>query len=634
MNKICWKGRAFKALSFGQNSKKAGRNFSGSITIFHRGGGSKKLLRRIDFQRKNLAKGCIERIEYDPNRTARIALVRWSNIKLNDSMSNVQSTNPGHQIERVRALEVTIGVPRLELSSTCRRLNWRPRLLFAHGTSFLRRSFLPYSQFEQNVMYRAAVSYRIPQRFVPERTTKLAEQKVLLFADSVTNAHSHERCAVENIPYTRSASADSAQRFAQSEKVRQFRHSVHSTVAGSPAGNRIRPLTELTVPKVPTVQGTRSVRSAFSYILASDGLRCGDEILNITALPSVGSLDQAPKDSYSLMSKTGSRDENLLQPIGTILKCEPNFLTDVISSHKAVGCLHPAGSEPKPKRATQQTEPKVPQVLSSASAQRVLGVSVEPDTIRPSDHVDDLYQKSGISLPLWLVPIGSVLHNIELYPSGGGKIARAAGTSAQLVRRAELVAPVAVSSLHESLAGGPPYGSPVGWTSGEVTLAGEGGRQVLQHASYVSEQREVLQFSQNRAFESPTMDPTFQGAQQRDLLKRGTSVLRSSVSSPPTPVHRYMRGSSLCTIRLPSGQQQLLDLRCRATIGCVSNIEHRARMLTKAGQSRWLGFRPVVRGVAMNPIDHPHGGGAGRTKGGRPSVSPWGKPAKRARRYR
>ncbi|XP_044382043.1 60S ribosomal protein L2, mitochondrial [Triticum aestivum] len=83
-----------------------------------------------------------------------------------------------------------------------------------------------------------------------------------------------------------------------------------------------------------------------------------------------------------------------------------------------------------------------------------------------------------------------------------------------------------------------------------------------------------------------------------------------------------------CLVRLPSGVEKLIDSRCRATIGVVSNATHGARKLRKAGHSRWLGRRPVVRGVAMNPVDHPHGGGEGRTKGGRPSVSPWGKPTK------
>lgn len=83
-----------------------------------------------------------------------------------------------------------------------------------------------------------------------------------------------------------------------------------------------------------------------------------------------------------------------------------------------------------------------------------------------------------------------------------------------------------------------------------------------------------------------------------------------------------------CVLRLPSGAEKTVDSRCRATIGIVSNPSHGTRKLRKAGHSRWLGRRPVVRGVAMNPVDHPHGGGEGRTKGGRPSVSPWGKPTK------
>ncbi|KAK9751179.1 hypothetical protein RND81_02G247800 [Saponaria officinalis] len=80
-------------------------------------------------------------------------------------------------------------------------------------------------------------------------------------------------------------------------------------------------------------------------------------------------------------------------------------------------------------------------------------------------------------------------------------------------------------------------------------------------------------------------------------------------------------------VRLPSGVDKLVDTRCRATIGTLSNPSHGANKLRKAGHSRWLGRRPVVRGMAMNPVDHPHGGGEGRNKG-RLSVTPWGKPTK------
>jgi large subunit ribosomal protein L2 len=81
-------------------------------------------------------------------------------------------------------------------------------------------------------------------------------------------------------------------------------------------------------------------------------------------------------------------------------------------------------------------------------------------------------------------------------------------------------------------------------------------------------------------------------------------------------------------IRLPSSEVRLIHLNCRATIGQVGNEEHGNIKIGKAGRSRWLGRRPKVRGVAMNPVDHPHGGGEGRTSGGRHPVSPWGVPTK------
>lgn len=82
------------------------------------------------------------------------------------------------------------------------------------------------------------------------------------------------------------------------------------------------------------------------------------------------------------------------------------------------------------------------------------------------------------------------------------------------------------------------------------------------------------------------------------------------------------------TLRLPSTEMRQVHLNCRATVGRVGNEEHGNIKLGKAGRSRWLGRRPKVRGVAMNPVDHPHGGGEGRTSGGRHPVTPWGVPTK------
>jgi large subunit ribosomal protein L2 len=94
------------------------------------------------------------------------------------------------------------------------------------------------------------------------------------------------------------------------------------------------------------------------------------------------------------------------------------------------------------------------------------------------------------------------------------------------------------------------------------------------------------------------------------------------------------RDSGYAQIRLKSGEVRRVRLECMATIGAVSNPDHGNIKLGKAGRSRWLGRRPVVRGVAMNPVDHPHGGGEGRTSGGRHPVTPWGKPTKGMRTRR
>ena len=86
--------------------------------------------------------------------------------------------------------------------------------------------------------------------------------------------------------------------------------------------------------------------------------------------------------------------------------------------------------------------------------------------------------------------------------------------------------------------------------------------------------------------------------------------------------------SGMITIKLPSGEMRMVSEQCIATIGMVGNKSHESIVIGKAGRSRWLGKRPKVRGVVMNPVDHPHGGGEGRTSGGRHPVSPWGMPTK------
>ncbi|MDR1824074.1 MAG: 50S ribosomal protein L2 [Bifidobacteriaceae bacterium] len=152
-----------------------------------------------------------------------------------------------------------------------------------------------------------------------------------------------------------------------------------------------------------------------------------------------------------------------------------------------------------------------------------------PSRLRQGDRIESGPEadiKPGNNLPMRNIPLGTVIHAVELRPGGGAKLARSAGTSIQLVAK--------------------------------------------------------------------------EGA--------------------------------FAQLRLPSGEIRNVDLRCRATIGEVGNAEQSNISWGKAGRMRWKGRRPHVRGVAMNPIDHPHGGGEGKTSGGRNPVSPWGKPEGRTRK--
>ena len=545
MKKICWKGRAFKALSYGALAR-AGRNFSGSITIFHRGGGSKKLLRRIDFERKNIARGLIERIEYDPNRTARIALVRWSNIELDNLNEFTQAWNSAFR-------------PKKAVGS------FKLKTLFSRDDRF--EPDVAYSQIEQYLLYagrptiqrcvseasmptacslRPAPSSRLPKNppkgprspygvlcppLGPRRGVGVLREEGVAPSgvQSRTEGPSHRPSIGATIGAYRVLGDVNAPPFGPRSPKGVLREGKRACLG--PQGGVLARIPSLgfRVPRASFIEKpisasgpsdlpfggkgpTRVLRQAFSYILACDKLKPGDEIFNI-----------------------GTR--RLFETNGTILLEDPSLESSALTQSPSLQVQDGKLNMKHVKTLAQRRQGTDRFLLSDGleeKADSLTGFSPAPGS--QAIAVEHLYQKNGITLPLWLVPLGSVIHNIELYPGAGGKFARAAGTFAQLVQKA-------------------------------------------------------------------SSDP-------------GGSSSKAS----------------LCSIRLPSGQHQLLDVRCRATIGIVSNIENNTRTLKKAGQSRWLGLRPVVRGVAMNPIDHPHGGGEGRTKGGRPSVSPWGKSAKGQRK--
>ena len=108
----------------------------------------------------------------------------------------------------------------------------------------------------------------------------------------------------------------------------------------------------------------------------------------------------------------------------------------------------------------------------------------------------------------------------------------------------------------------------------------------------------------------------------------GAKMARSAGSG----IQLLAKEAGFATLRLPSGEIRLVEAKCRATVGEVGNAEHELVSLGKAGRNRWLGKRPSVRGVAMNPVDHPLGGGEGKSSGGRHPTSPWGKKEGRTRK--
>jgi large subunit ribosomal protein L2 len=105
---------------------------------------------------------------------------------------------------------------------------------------------------------------------------------------------------------------------------------------------------------------------------------------------------------------------------------------------------------------------------------------------------------------------------------------------------------------------------------------------------------------------------------------KGAQLGRSAGSS----IQLMAKEGDRAILRLPSSEVRVVHLNCRAMIGQVGNVDQFNQSIGKAGRTRWLGVRPTVRGVAMNPVDHPHGGGEGKTSGGRNPVTPWGKPTK------
>nr|QKO27827.1 ribosomal protein L2 [Pentastemona sumatrana] len=481
------KGGALRHFTL-STGKSAGRNSSGRITVFHRGGGSKRLQRKIDLKRSRSSIGIVERIEYDPNRSSRIALVRWIEGVLLRRQRKYNTIE-----ERVRR------PPRKILESTTATIATRLFSFSSLYSPLANKGGTASLSFGSSFGFpRIAVAGTKPAFFAPRMREKLFGKKTFSRKE-IRKWRTH--CVLWAHRIKRKA-ALSWQSLRQQE-----------TLGGAAEHNKSKPKGSLLLNQVlayALCSGRPSYlhasRSFYKALLPVEASRFG----SLPAKP----IGEGPKDGVCKVDRapvTYILASHQLEAGKMVMNCD-------WSKPSKSGFLRPAQNA--------HTYLRFQDLVRTANKGRVEGGSQLAASWprHPAYRYEILYINSqvGNCIPLGDIRMGTWVHDIECNPGQGAKLARAAGTYAKIM-----------------------------------------------------------------------LEP-----------------------------------ASQCLVRLPSGVEKLIDSRCRATIGIVSNPNHGARKLRKAGQSRWLGGRPIVRGVAMNPVDHPHGGGEGRTKGGRPSVSPWGKPTK------
>nr|YP_009674822.1 ribosomal protein L2 [Fossombronia foveolata]QDE12800.1 ribosomal protein L2 [Fossombronia foveolata] len=508
MKNSCWEGKALKQLTSHLKRSSAGRNSSGRITVFHRGGGSKRLQRKIDFKRSTSSMGIVERIEYDPNRSSWIALVRWVEGVL----------RPGKH-------------PALSRANSRREKN-----MFFFGLLF---SFSSLPRQARGIEYEktrpGGPCGQILESSSVLRTRDLEAKEValgplgsFLGLPSIAVAGAKPAFFAFRMKGGPSSLTGRERLLAQGNTFSRSEGRRWRTHSGAPRRKSLvlpwsqgpRAKNGLTISAHGTRKKDRRPEMAGRFPHTILGRRTRDPRERHVVLdPSFYKPEHAPRALRAVGPSGSGRVLRTSEPFTYILASEE------LEAGKTVMNFH--WSKPSTPLNYHQTSQKAndPSGLGVETARDSQAWLHEDYASSENKYIlDSYYQMVGNCIPLAKIPIGTWVHNIETNPGQGAKLTRAAGTFAQIIKKVE--------------------------------------------------------------------------------------------------------NTPQCIVRLPSGVDKLIDSRCRATIGIVSNPNRGKHKLNKAGQSRWLGRRPIVRGVAMNPVDHPHGGGEGRTKGGRPSVSPWGEPTK------
>ena len=490
-----------KQLTFHLKRSSAGRNSSGRITVFHRGGGSKRLQRKIDFKRATSSIGIVERIEYDPNRSSWIALVRWIEGVLRPGK------HPARANSRKEKNIIFFGL--LFSFSSLAGQAWR--IKYEKTRPKAGQILQSSSVLKPQDLAAKKSGFKTFGSWFTQRSGSWGKAAFFAFRGPfyLTKRERLSSLREENT-------------FSQSEGQRWRTHS---------GASKIKSL-------VLAWSQVRKAGNGLTIPAHDTGNKYGrPEMAGGVPRTKLGRSTQNPTDRHIVLYPSFYKPEHALRPLrpvgpsgsGRVLHTSEPF-TYILASEK----LETGKTVMNFHWSKLSTPLNYHQSSHKANHTSGLGVETKRDSQAwlHGDYasnenkyiLDSYYQMVGNCIPLAKIPIGTWVHNIERNPGQGAKFTRAAGTFAQIIKK---------------------------------------------------------------------------------------------VDNTPQ-----------CIVRLPSGVDKPIDSRCRATIGIVSNPNHGSHKLNKAGQSRWLGRRPIVRGVAMNPFDHPHGGGEGRTKGGRPSVSPWGKPTK------
>ena len=565
MKTICWKGKRLKQLSVNKKRKSAGRNSSGTITSYHRGGGSKRLLRRIDSKRNvflfnKSMKGIVRRIEYDPNRSSRIALIQWQT----KSGSSMNCLTTGAAIAAPAAVTKTIhGHVMPSFLSSLSNYNSSPA--------------------KQDSLHDLKKHTPTAVTAVRNNFCKRLKKTTVISSSDVLNKNIDKKTKTQTQTQTLNNSK------------------IETPYCYSPTKNK--------VDKKEKKDGVRTAFGAiFSYILACDQLQLGDTIMN----------QALTQGSYKLSSSFFcKREEQLEQPLQKHQRKHQKHPKKKSLTAAAIAAGNsPSSSSNCSNSSLEQLTQQSSLFFSKAKTETL------NDTLNLNNSSLPSVKKTNSSCFVYNTPTAVWIKqsNTSTASKTPWRTWKQKATSVFFSKDAETEKNTGkkTEAFEASWQNTLPF---QGIVIRKEAAENDNSYCFASMEQLEEEEKERLDAAEEEQKNVPMHDTFYQKAGNSIPLYNiaiGTFIYNIEINPGQggklvkaagtfAQLVQQFQNTNQCLIRLPSGITKLLDSRCQATIGTVSNIGHAMRKLTKAGQNRWLGKRPVVRGVAMNPVDHPHG---------------------------